>query len=88
MHYLGGDFFFSSLSSSCMVFEDGGDGKNELYCVQLDFAWYNGGQNFSEIIAILATYTGLTAKSGDFEVTDSSCQFHGIGHFLRESAIS
>ena len=50
-------FFFSSLSSSCMVFEDGGDGKNELYCVQLDFAWYNGGQNFSEIIAILATYT-------------------------------
>jgi hypothetical protein len=40
-----------------MVFEDGGDGKNELYCVQLDFACHNGGQNFSEIIAILATYT-------------------------------
>ena len=29
-----------------------------------------------------------TAKSGDFEVADSSCQFHGIGHFLEESAIS
>ena len=22
------------------------------------------------------------AKSGDFEVADSSCQFRGIGHFL------
>ena len=28
------------------------------------------------------------AKSGDFEVADSSCQFRGIGHFLGELAIS
>ena len=27
------------------------------------------------------------AKSGDFEVADSSCRFHGIGHFLGELAI-
>jgi hypothetical protein len=28
------------------------------------------------------------AKSGDFEVADSSCRFCGIGHILGESAIS
>jgi hypothetical protein len=33
-------------------------------------------------------HTAWTAKSGDFEVADSSCLFRGIGHFLGESATS